>query len=112
MIRRPPRSTLFPYTTLFRSRSQSFPIAWLEIHRAHRHAARLGGPSWRGQPGVPARSLTKLPELYRQGRIKPFFTCGTGPSPVFTTFCRTWAAAPGKGGNEIAPDFQRGQFTA
>src|SRR5258708_31235990 len=26
MIRRPPRSTLFPYTTLFRSRS--FPQAW------------------------------------------------------------------------------------
>src|SRR5260221_3879789 len=28
MIRRPPRSTLFPYTTLFRSRgAQSFPAA-------------------------------------------------------------------------------------
>src|SRR5256885_8781227 len=25
MIRRPPRSTLFPYTTLFRSRSTMFP---------------------------------------------------------------------------------------
>src|SRR3712207_6946091 len=25
MIRRPPRSTLFPYTTLFRSRTQLFP---------------------------------------------------------------------------------------
>src|SRR2546430_9741396 len=34
MIRRPPRSTLFPYTTLFRSRRrrdarQWFPPAWL-----------------------------------------------------------------------------------
>src|SRR2546426_1773029 len=27
MIRRPPRSTLFPYTTLFRSRSPSHPSA-------------------------------------------------------------------------------------
>src|SRR3712207_8928164 len=27
MIRRPPRSTLFPYTTLFRSRSSRQPIA-------------------------------------------------------------------------------------
>src|SRR3989442_5361589 len=27
MIRRPPRSTLFPYTTLFRSRSASGPAA-------------------------------------------------------------------------------------
>src|SRR5258708_10489000 len=26
MIRRPPRSTLFPYTTLFRSRAAVFPI--------------------------------------------------------------------------------------
>src|SRR5437667_6097475 len=26
MIRRPPRSTLFPYTTLFRSRPQTTPI--------------------------------------------------------------------------------------
>src|SRR2546423_11121238 len=31
MIRRPPRSTLFPYTTLFRS-----PRGW--------HGARIGGP--------------------------------------------------------------------
>src|SRR3712207_7436072 len=29
MIRRPPRSTLFPYTTLFRSRETSKPIPWL-----------------------------------------------------------------------------------
>src|SRR2546430_3577483 len=26
MIRRPPRSTLFPYTTLFRSEGRSYPI--------------------------------------------------------------------------------------
>src|SRR2546425_13312023 len=29
MIRRPPRSTLFPYTTLFRSRRQSAFYTWL-----------------------------------------------------------------------------------
>src|SRR3712207_8742131 len=28
MIRRPPRSTLFPYTTLFRSRGMSFPESY------------------------------------------------------------------------------------
>src|SRR5690242_21399817 len=27
MIRRPPRSTLFPYTTLFRSRQQTYDLA-------------------------------------------------------------------------------------
>src|SRR2546430_10255942 len=33
MIRRPPRSTLFPYTTLFRSRPASAPARseWLQI---------------------------------------------------------------------------------
>src|SRR5258707_2719262 len=29
MIRRPPRSTLFPYTTLFRSNPRSFPFVYL-----------------------------------------------------------------------------------
>src|SRR5258708_18452666 len=33
MIRRPPRSTLFPYTTLFRSRMSSAP-AWPQIRAA------------------------------------------------------------------------------
>src|SRR3712207_7611705 len=28
MIRRPPRSTLFPYTTLFRSNSAGWPCVW------------------------------------------------------------------------------------
>src|SRR2546426_1438817 len=32
MIRRPPRSTLFPYTTLFRS--EQFPPAWEKALRA------------------------------------------------------------------------------
>src|SRR5256885_13298200 len=39
MIRRPPRSTLFPYTTLFRSismgygRRQVVPVHWQEAHQ-------------------------------------------------------------------------------
>src|SRR2546428_7213590 len=37
MIRRPPRSTLFPYTTLFRSRAAPFPPA---RHRRSPSAAR------------------------------------------------------------------------
>src|SRR5260221_8524615 len=32
MIRRPPRSTLFPYTTLFRSLSSCFPYSWASQH--------------------------------------------------------------------------------
>src|SRR3712207_7781182 len=48
MIRRPPRSTLFPYTTLFRSRSRRRPTnrcaaprrSPSPCHRTQRHAAR------------------------------------------------------------------------
>src|SRR5256885_12357100 len=42
MIRRPPRSTLFPYTTLFRSVGGSLGLAlaiWLAIHMDDRYAA-------------------------------------------------------------------------
>src|SRR2546429_9323302 len=36
MIRRPPRSTLFPYTTLFRSGSEDGAPDHLHHHRPHR----------------------------------------------------------------------------
>src|SRR3712207_8860779 len=59
MIRRPPRSTLFPYTTLFRSSG-----SWLEPPRAapDRPLSQLAGPSisrpQRPAPGaVPGRTL-------------------------------------------------------
>src|SRR3712207_9161487 len=60
MIRRPPRSTLFPYTTLFRSRA---PAA-----RAPRARVRLPGPG-AGAPGgrVPRRAATG-PDLRADGR--------------------------------------------
>src|SRR2546423_9006134 len=66
MIRRPPRSTLFPYTTLFRS-----------VLVGHRHLAHEGvevriavevppvatrpGVLWLGRPPVPAPPLALLP---------------------------------------------------
>src|SRR5256885_11200900 len=37
MIRRPPRSTLFPYTTLFRSRTEHEPSATVRESRENRH---------------------------------------------------------------------------
>src|SRR6266496_6318207 len=46
MIRRPPRSTLFPYTTLFRSRRPTmicrFPIGWCRsTPRSEEHTSEL-----------------------------------------------------------------------
>src|SRR3712207_8870784 len=80
MIRRPPRSTLFPYTTLFRSRARSVssapraPAAGAAGGAGHTvgRAARLVGPAHdgarraraggapprdAGQPAVPAERV-------------------------------------------------------
>src|SRR2546426_5620768 len=61
MIRRPPRSTLFPYTTLFRSRAA--PVR----NGAHRAGARGEGAGHRlgvraHQPGVEAAAGVSLEE--------------------------------------------------
>src|SRR3712207_8225716 len=56
MIRRPPRSTLFPYTTLFRSeaRAEDDDAALLEV--AHRAARDVGlGDLAHGDGGLHAR---------------------------------------------------------
>src|ERR1039457_7626161 len=55
MIRRPPRSTLFPYTTLFRSRrwrigtacrasKSSRNLIWVENSRSEEHTSELQSP--------------------------------------------------------------------
>src|SRR3712207_9299606 len=48
MIRRPPRSTLFPYTTLFRSLRAGFGAVWLPeaIERKIPTAPRTWGWQW------------------------------------------------------------------
>src|SRR2546422_5348770 len=46
MIRRPPRSTLFPYTTLFRSPP---PAAWLPATRGPRAVSRFPIPAPAGR---------------------------------------------------------------
>src|SRR5258708_11359330 len=52
MIRRPPRSTLFPYTTLFRSRPIEIgEFRWSRLPR---------GPSTRHSTGNPDRKSTRL----------------------------------------------------
>src|SRR2546430_13109110 len=69
MIRRPPRSTLFPYTTLFRSRhDQEIPVA-SEVapfgHRIESLAERDGPHALRGEP----RSEEHTSELQSQSNI-------------------------------------------
>src|SRR3712207_8165496 len=45
MIRRPPRSTLFPYTTLFRSWNWHLPPAWIAPSHEAAHSNTGKGPS-------------------------------------------------------------------
>src|SRR2546429_1775838 len=86
MIRRPPRSTLFPYTTLFRSTSGAFAMIetievlvrpWnidgLSVRPAHRMVAHTGflttarrGPrqaASRGRTGEDTAGLQSPPQL-------------------------------------------------
>src|SRR5690349_22664915 len=63
MTRRPPRSTLFPYTTLFRSPRRTAPRAargWSAgtTARAARNAAPGAGRTWRQPPAD--RKSTRL----------------------------------------------------
>src|SRR2546425_11367856 len=60
MIRRPPRSTLFPYTTLFRSPGEGLPLARFEQDLPPASAARCAqtagdpvGTQLRHGPGIP-----------------------------------------------------------
>src|SRR2546426_5141613 len=59
MIRRPPRSTLFPYTTLFRSKSEP-----PEILSTHPHHAQRLAQIERWLPGVKGAY-----RAYRDGKV-------------------------------------------
>src|SRR2546426_4005232 len=83
MIRRPPRSTLFPYTTLFRSRpaaSLDRPPHPLGDRRHARRAHRERPPDLRGvrplrrpRRAVPSESVRRhaLPRVVAAGRLAP-----------------------------------------
>src|SRR6266568_626824 len=64
MIRRPPRSTLFPYTTLFRSRPRPPPAS--SVGEDHRQAALAEGGMPRVRPHVRAPGPAPLALLPAQ----------------------------------------------
>src|SRR2546422_1946347 len=85
MIRRPPRSTLFPYTTLFRSallevqlgRREDLVLLVKEVHPARGHELeavprRLDGLERGGEPaGETQRRLVIRAERRRLQRVRP-----------------------------------------
>src|SRR2546430_8762241 len=63
MIRRPPRSTLFPYTTLFRSRIAAHARG---ARPASRSARASAGDGRRGSPEIRDRKSTRLNSSHSQ----------------------------------------------
>src|SRR2546427_11495992 len=80
MIRRPPRSTLFPYTTLFRSRLERFfGIAQMAEHFRGCPVLRIGAP----EEHALALTLHGGPELVG-GALQPAEALGDGlPGVLF-----------------------------
>src|SRR2546430_7985102 len=70
MIRRPPRSTLFPYTTLFRSPTK-LPLARRTLARGNSAATRgdVAGDGPRGECGAEDRSEEHTSELQSQSNL-------------------------------------------
>src|SRR5256885_10720649 len=60
MIRRPPRSTLFPYTTLFRSHAVAFPPFALLFGNLMQKAGRLKEASELWREALKDRKSTRL----------------------------------------------------
>src|SRR2546430_4072998 len=71
MIRRPPRSTLFPYTTLFRSPAASFDFVWSwgVVHHSEHTDRVLAEIARVLRPGGRLRSEEHTSELQSQSNI-------------------------------------------
>src|SRR5947208_12681457 len=64
MIRRPPRSTLFPYTTLFRSPSPAIPVSSAILVRQNPRQTS------RSSPSIPQRSAPKADRSSRCAAVE------------------------------------------
>src|SRR3989442_8089300 len=88
MIRRPPRSTLFPYTTLFRScltgssfirvhsrhsRSQATPL--LEEEHTHVTKPNAGGVSYSRHPVRQRRADRQIGRAHAELQSRPHLVC-------------------------------------
>src|SRR5215813_15155034 len=85
MIRRPPRSTLFPYTTLFRSRSGAWSQTWSprQVRRTALRRSEEPTSELQSRPHLVCRLLLekkKKPEQFRD----PFLELprGAGATPL------------------------------
>src|SRR6266508_6896624 len=92
MIRRPPRSTLFPYTTLFRPRTPPPVLAGPRLGVRDRRARVVG----RGRRRLPVpRHLGRQLRTGRDGRRRPLARGGGVVAPAGHGPCRGPPRPPG-----------------
>src|SRR2546430_3801445 len=95
MIRRPPRSTLFPYTTLFRSlfvrlgKAQDHPtfffvVHWQEGNRSEEHTSEL-----QSQSNLVCRLLLEKKKNSAQGELHGHLRQAVGLHKYLETVLRT-----------------------
>src|SRR3989442_8711096 len=76
MIRRPPRSTLFPYTTLFRSMSCGSHHAGTSQRKPKRSVRKNRGPKPKGsRPRDRAHARTRSEEHTSELQSRPHLVC-------------------------------------
>src|SRR3712207_7805514 len=84
MIRRPPRSTLFPYTTLFRSHGLAIALGPARVG-AHEHVALLGQIA---QHDVARVVLVLLDEVRRERRDRKSTRLNSSHANIsYAVFC-------------------------
>src|SRR2546427_12837905 len=79
MIRRPPRSTLFPYTTLFRSVEVAAPDPCLREPEAERGAALRGEPAFGVQPPCRFVELPPVDQRFDHRALRERLRVGRRP---------------------------------
>src|SRR3989442_15267966 len=83
MIRRPPRSTLFPYTTLFRSAQQSLARATGDGARMVQHLAFGGMAGYNpAKPAERANILQATSDVVNQSLAASGIPAGTAPTQI------------------------------
>src|SRR2546430_877772 len=87
MIRRPPRSTLFPYTTLFRSLKESGPAAAASVAAAAPHGSNAPRQSRPVEDLAPA--LQSMAERLAEDHAKRFRLTVSGLSEVPPSYAAT-----------------------
>src|SRR2546430_5934093 len=93
MIRRPPRSTLFPYTTLFRSQNslvsagfEGNPLGYIRLHRGAPHRARAD-PRVRADGGAAARGAIAAEPCARRADRKSTRLNSSHSQISYAVFC-------------------------